>query len=309
MSASVSVIIPTYNRPHLLPRAIASAKAAGDDVEVVVVDDASVDETATVCKQISGIKYIRLQLNQGVAGARNIGIFCSSSPNIAFLDDDDLRVPGSLDLQLAALKANPEVGLVCGAMLMADQDYLPTGESFSVTAAGHDVFTEMLELSCPLMPLSVVIRKECFTRVGLLNGHLDGVDDWDIFVRIAELFPVVSIDAPVGIYRKPSPSSLQGSSAQSGQLLRAFRHQLRLLELPRGRAMENNQRQALRQRTKERVTDTLLLNALRQLPAREYAFVCSNIRAAFRVSPRRVINRSVRSGLLRPSALNRRAYE
>lgn len=52
----VSIIIPTHNRPHLLPRAVASAQAAGKDVEVIVVDDASRDETATVCEGLSGIK-------------------------------------------------------------------------------------------------------------------------------------------------------------------------------------------------------------------------------------------------------------
>src|ERR1044072_6142560 len=56
---SVSVIIPTHNRPRLLPRAVESAHAGGEDVEVVVVDDASTDETAEVCRELAGVKYIR----------------------------------------------------------------------------------------------------------------------------------------------------------------------------------------------------------------------------------------------------------
>src|SRR5882724_9402086 len=123
-----SIIIPTHNRPHLLPRAVESARAAGTDVEIIVVDDASIDETASVCRELSGIKYIRLERNQGVAGARNVGILRSSAEFIAFLDDDDLRLPGSLDLQTAALAATPEAGFVCGSMLIADQNYRLTGE-------------------------------------------------------------------------------------------------------------------------------------------------------------------------------------
>src|SRR6267378_2892682 len=183
---SVSIIIPTHNRPHLLPRAVASARAAGTDVEIIVVDDASVDETAMVCSRLAGIKYIRLERNQGVAGARNVGILASSSEFIAFLDDDDLRLPGSLDLQTAALAATPEAGFACGSMLIADQNYRLTGEISSAAHLGGDVFWQLLELDFPVMPLSVVIRKDCFLRVGLLNRHLCGIDDWDILVRIAE---------------------------------------------------------------------------------------------------------------------------
>ena len=90
---SVSIIIATCNRPQFLPGAVASARAAGTDVEIIVVDDASQDETAAVCAQLPGINYIRLERNQGVAGARNLGILASTAEFVAFLDDDDLRYP------------------------------------------------------------------------------------------------------------------------------------------------------------------------------------------------------------------------
>ena len=69
----VSLIIPTFNRPHLLPRAVESARRAGREVEVIVVDDASTDHTAEMCAALRDIKYVRLDRNQGVAGARNVG--------------------------------------------------------------------------------------------------------------------------------------------------------------------------------------------------------------------------------------------
>ena len=284
---AVSVIIPTHSRPHLLLRAIESARAAGTDVEIIVVDDASVDQTSSLCQKLDRIKYVRLQRNQGVAGARNVGILASSAERIAFLDDDDLRLPGSLDLQVEALEAEPAAGFVCGAMVMADSNYRESGEVIAPRHSGGDVFWSLLELDFPVMPLCVVIRKECFFRVGLLNKRLQGIDDWDILVRIAELYPVSILDRPVGLYRKPAPFSAQGSSAQAAHLLRAVRHQPRLLQLPRARALSSRQRQAIRRRTVNRVADTLLFNALRQLSQKEFKFVCANILAALRLNPLR----------------------
>jgi glycosyltransferase involved in cell wall biosynthesis len=284
---AVSIIIATHCRPHLLPRAVESARTAGADVEIIVVDDASTDGTAAVCRELKGIKYIRLERNQGVAGARNVGIMESSGKYIGFLDDDDLRLPGSLDLQAEALEANPEAGFVCGAMVMADQDYRTTGEIFLPSQTEGDVFWELLELDFPVMPLSTLIRKECLLRVGLLNQRLGGIDDWDIFVRIAELYPVLIINQPVGLYRRPTPSSAQGSSAQAAQLLRAARHQLHLLKLPRALAATPSQRRAIRQRTINRIADTLLWNAARRFPEGEFGFAWRNTLAALRLNPLR----------------------
>jgi glycosyltransferase involved in cell wall biosynthesis len=75
---AVSVIIASHNRSALLPRAVESAQASANDVEVIVVDDASTDETADICRGISGIRYFRLKRNQRVAGTRNIGILNST---------------------------------------------------------------------------------------------------------------------------------------------------------------------------------------------------------------------------------------
>jgi glycosyltransferase involved in cell wall biosynthesis len=290
---SASIIIPTHNRPHLLPRAVESAWAAGTDVEVIVVDDGSRDETAAVCSGLSGIKYIRLDRNQGVAAARNVGILASSSEFIAFLDDDDLRLPGSLDRQAEALAGNVSAGFICGAMLLADQDYRLTGEISSPTHPSGDVFWQLMELDFPVMPLSVVIRKDCFWRVGLLNRSLRGIDDWDILVRIAETRPVMTMKEAVGIYRQPSPSSGQGSSAQSSQLYRALHHQMQLFGLPRARAAPRSQLKATRRRTVNRVADTLLWSAWKRLPERNFGFVAANILTALRVNPWRAFRPSV----------------
>lgn len=281
----VSIIVTTYNRPHLLARAVESAKVAGRDVEVIVVDDASIDATASVCRALTGIKYIRLAHNLGVAGARNVGILASAAEYIAFLDDDDLRVPGSLELQVAQLDAKQEAGLGCGAMLLVDQAGESTGEKLCPPEPGGDVFWQLLELDFPVIPGSAVVRKECFFRIGLFRRHLSGIDDWDIFVRIAELYPVVMTTEPVLIYRQPTPTSGQGSSNQAAHLTRAAAHQRQLLNLPRARAAAVSQRRQARQRTINRIADNLLWHAAQQWPGGSYRFAAANILTALHLSP------------------------
>ncbi len=257
-----------------------------------MVDDASTDETADVCRSIEGIKYIRLDLNQGVAGARNLGILASSADYIAFLDDDDMRLPGTLDAQVSALEAHKEAGFVCGAILIADQSGHLTGEVSAPKQPGGDVFWRIMELDFPVLPISVLIRKECFTRVGLLNSNLPGLDDWDILVRIAELYAVVILDQPVSIYRKPTPTSRQGSSAQARHLAGAARHQLQLLRLPRASDEPASRIREVRRRTINRIADTLLMNAVHAARGGSYRFSCSNVLTAMCLNPLRAMRLS-----------------
>jgi len=285
----ISVIIPTHSRSHLLPRAVASAQAAGSDVEVIVVDDASIDETAAVCRKLDGIKYIRLDRNQGVAGARNLGLMHSQGEYVSFLDDDDLRLPGSLDLQAAQLDAHPDAGFVCGGMVMADQNYQPTGEMTHPGHASGDVFWHIMKLDFPVMGLSTLIRKQCFLKVGLLRRHLIDIDDWDIFVRLAEVYPAIIIDEAVGIYRQPTPSSNQGSSSRAAQLNRVARHQRRLLQLPRALLATREERRRIRRVTLNRIADTLLFSAARNIPQREFREAGRNIRVAVLLNPLRAL--------------------
>lgn len=295
----VSLIIPTHSRPQLLVRAVESAKLAGRDVELLVVDDASTDGTAEVCRALEGIRYIRLEHNLGVAGARNAGILASSAEYIAFLDDDDLRLPASLDLQLAALARQPEAGFVCGSMLLADQEGRLTGEKSAPVHPGGDLFWELMELAFPVMPMSVLFRRECFFRAGLFRNRLAGIDDWDIFVRIAELYPVVVISEAVGIYRQPTPSSGQGSSQLARHLTRAVSHQRELLRLPRAMAASAERRRQARRAAINRVANTLLRNAAEGLPTGSYGFVCANILSALRLDPLYVARPGVYKKLFR----------
>ena len=185
--SKVSVIIPTFNRPHLLPQAVESVHRAGRDIEVIVVDDASTDSTAEVCATLREIKYIRLDRNQGVAGARNVGLLESTGEFIAFLDDDDLRLPDSLDHQVSLLEANHEAGFVGSGVLLAAHDGVDTGKVAIPRGESGDIFWRVLGLDVHLIPGSVLLRKQCFLEIGLFNQKLAGIDDWDLWTRIAEV--------------------------------------------------------------------------------------------------------------------------
>src|SRR5215831_17207605 len=105
--AKVSVIIPTYNRAGFLRTAIISVlNQTFQDFEIIVVDDASTDNTPEVVTHFGDkrIKYIHNDINKGDAGTRNVGVVNSNCTYIAFLDDDDEWLPNKLQMQIDMLE-------------------------------------------------------------------------------------------------------------------------------------------------------------------------------------------------------------
>jgi glycosyltransferase involved in cell wall biosynthesis len=290
-AARVSVIIPTHSRPRRLPRAVESARAASSaNPEIIVVDDASTDETAEVCRRLEGVRYVRLERNQGVAGARNVGLLASTCEYIAFLDDDDVRLPGSLDRQVAALEANPEAGFCCGPVLFADEEGRPTGELCAPHAARADeVFWLLLQLDYFTQPVAVVARKAAILRAGLLKPRVNGLDDWDLWVRLAELFPVVAVEEPVGVYRRPTPGSGQGSANFARDAPRILRHQRELLRLPRAAAATPAARRRMRRETARRLADVLFQRAAIWGPRGHYRFALKHLLTGLWLAPARAL--------------------
>jgi glycosyltransferase involved in cell wall biosynthesis len=223
----VSIIITTHNRPRLLSRAVESARLAGRDPEIIVVDDASTDETGEVCRSLHGIRYVRVERNRGVACARNVGLRASSGQYISFLDDDDERLPGSLDVQLERLEAEPRAGMIYGQALIIDGSGAAARRLYPARCLRGDIFWELLGQN--FIPCgSAVFRRSCLTGVGLLDERAPGIDDWDFWIRVAERFEVMATEEPVFSWRRSSPGSGQGSSsgARMARLaVRQFREQ------------------------------------------------------------------------------------
>lgn len=266
--AKISLIITTFNRPQLLLRAVHSAQRAGRNVEVIVVDDASLDETAALCRSLPGIKYLRALRNQGVAGARNLGLLEASGDYIAFLDDDDLRLPGSLDHQLALLHAAPAAGMIYGRVFFGDEECRQKGGFYPEMCPQGDIFWELLRSN--FIPCqSVIFRRDCLRRIGLLDEAAQSIDDWDLWVRIAELYPVIATEEPVAIWRQPTFSSGQ-MSQHSERLHRLARglHRDKWLQLPRALEATASRRRDIARIFAETSAQQLIWEAVRLLKAR-----------------------------------------
>lgn len=254
----VTVIIPTFNRSARLLRAIASAREAGRNVEIVVVDDASTDDTKAVCEKLEDIKYIRLTRNQGQAAARNIGIQNSSGEFLAFLDDDDLRLPNSLEPQIRALDDDPDAAFVYGQVIFGDaQQCLPLNIIRPLVCPRGDLFWDFLEGNFIHMP-SVIIRRKRLYEIGFFRTEFTRVEDWDMWIRLSERYPVTAVEHPVAIYRVATATSGQATSNLAAQGEVALKVQAEALRLPRAIAASSEECRRIRQRFLQHQVITLI---------------------------------------------------
>jgi glycosyltransferase involved in cell wall biosynthesis len=118
-SPTVSVVMPTYNRAHLLPPVVESILSQDfRDLELVIVDDGSTDNTAEIVQEIQAqdprVRYVRLPQNRGVGFARDAGLRYAQGQYIALADSDDLWLPGRLGEQVAILEKYPEIDILFG---------------------------------------------------------------------------------------------------------------------------------------------------------------------------------------------------
>jgi glycosyltransferase involved in cell wall biosynthesis len=204
----VSIVIPAYNAMTYLPDTLASVfKQTFTDFEVLLVDDGSTDSLQTWVAQTVHDPRLKLisQINQGLSAARNTGITHSQSDYIAFLDADDLWHPTKLEQQVQWLEAHPTIGLIYNWTALIDSAGNPTGRLLGSEIDGN-VLPEILQrniIDCP----SVLVRRQCFERVGLFDCTLRSVEDWDMWIRIAAVYPFAVTCEPLVYYRQ-HPSNM-----------------------------------------------------------------------------------------------------
>ncbi|MBW4641973.1 MAG: glycosyltransferase family 2 protein [Goleter apudmare HA4340-LM2] len=213
----ISVLIPAYNAMNYLPETMKNVLSQTfTDFEVIVVNDGSLDETE---QWISQIKDPRVRLinqeNQGLAGARNTGIFHATGEYITFLDADDLWEPTKLEKQLHVLEENPEVALVYTWVAYIDETGKPTGRVFKNQAEG-DVWQKLTEHNIVECGSVAMVRRSCFETVGLFDRNLGSyLEDWDMWLRMASCYAFKVVKEPLVYYRQCSSSASRNWEAMA----------------------------------------------------------------------------------------------
>jgi len=191
--ASVSVVIPTYNRAHLLERSLDSVLGqtlAAD--EIIVVDDGSTDNTvATLKSMYPEVKLIQ-QDNLGVSAARNTGISAARHEWIALLDSDDVWHENKLERQIMTLNDAPEY-LICHSDEIWIRNGVRVNQMNKHRKAGGHIFQHCLPL-CAISPSAVMIHRSLFEELGLFDETLPACEDYELWLRICSRYPVLYID-------------------------------------------------------------------------------------------------------------------
>jgi len=219
---NVSVVVPTFNRKHLLQAAVDSALAQagpGLEVEIVVADDASQDGTLGWLGETYGADArVRAVVNsraKGPAGARNSGILAARFPFVALLDSDDVFLPGHLAAAAGVFSAHPEVGVAFGPARYErdgrDVDYMGANFAKKVALApvvaedddawvfGEGFFAHLLEHGCYFNLSTVVLRADAARQ--LMNESLRIAEDYEFWMRLARTVAFACLKTPQIVYR------------------------------------------------------------------------------------------------------------
>lgn len=185
----VSVIITTRNRSHMLPRAIESVlNQTFKDYELIVVDDASLDDTSKVIKSYESrncLLGLRIDKSRGANHARNEGQKIARGEYLAYLDDDDYWLPQKLEQQIAVFDLDSNVALV-GCRFLEEGKVKELPKEFPYWALLMDNFIGGFSMC--------MFRKKDLTNVGGLDINLKNAQDWDLWLRLAELGKIVVVN-------------------------------------------------------------------------------------------------------------------
>lgn len=193
----VSVIIPTYNRGHIIERSIRSVlQQTYQPLEIIVVDDGSDDNTEEVIREIadSRIVYHKLPENKGVSYARNKGVELANGEWIAFQDSDDCWRENKLEEQMAYAEMYPEYELIYCAYCcnLANKDAVEIPGKTGAKLQG-DIFADLLYKNTIGAP-TILMRKSAFLKTQGFDSSLRSLEDWEFVIRYAKKNEIGYVD-------------------------------------------------------------------------------------------------------------------
>ena len=181
----VDVVIPTFNRAHVMKKAIESVlNQSYSNFILHIVDDGSTDETAHYLQEYSTHPKIKLyhQLNAGVSSARNLAALNSQGEWISFLDSDDEWIPTKLDEQIAFLKKNPDCRFLHSEELWI-RNGVRVNPKLKHNKQTDNLFMRSLEF-CLISPSTVIIRRDLFLQHNGFDCSFVVCEDYDLWLKI-----------------------------------------------------------------------------------------------------------------------------
>jgi len=196
----VSIIIPVYNRFEMLKAAVASVLIQKNvDFELIIADDGSNDElgSGSEVSEIfndARISLIRLPHSGRPGKVRNLGVKAAKGEYLAFLDSDDLWLPGKLANQLKAFTEHPEATLV-----HTRETWIRNGKEISQRKMRHrregHIFSDALK-KCIIGPSTVMVRRETYNEFEGFRNDLEVAEDYELWLRWTAVYPVIYIPEP-----------------------------------------------------------------------------------------------------------------
>ena len=222
---TVSVIIPAYNAAGTIERALDSVRAqTGVGAEVIVIDDCSADNTIQVVKDAiqpdENISLVRMPRNGGASAARNAGIQKARGRYLAFLDADDVWLPGKLMKQVAAIEADPEVTVVTCNSQMTSASGVPLKEGHinRPPVSGVDAWKTLLVYN--FLPTPTILTRTALVReLGGFDEALAVGEDLDLWIKLAVRGKIVVLPEILIKYYDISNSLMKRHRSQAGEIV------------------------------------------------------------------------------------------
>jgi glycosyltransferase involved in cell wall biosynthesis len=205
---AISVIIPAYNAARTIGTAVDSVLGQTfEDLELLVVDDGSVDDTPTVVEARSDPRVTVIRgANAGVSTARNRGLERATGTAVAFLDADDVWEPRKLERQFEALQLHPDAGMCFATAAIVDDELRPIGTD---VAAKRADYTAALLLEGNVIAgggSGAMVRSSVIEQVGPFDPQLSQCADWDMWLRMSVVTEFMALDEPLVLYRSAAGS-------------------------------------------------------------------------------------------------------